>query len=77
MWPLNGLLSCLQTDRIALYYAHRDDSKTPLEETLGAFDTLVREGKARYIAASNYSAPPLAEALDVSKGRGFARFVAL
>jgi len=58
-------------------YAHKDDPKTPLEETLGAFDTLVREGKVRYIAASNYTAPRLAEALDVSKRRGFARFVAL
>jgi aryl-alcohol dehydrogenase-like predicted oxidoreductase len=70
-------LGRLQTDRIDLYYAHKDDPKTPLEETLGAFDTLVREGKVRYIAASNYTAPRLAEALDVSKRRGFARFVAL
>ena len=70
-------LGRLQTDRIDLYYAHKDDLKTPLEETLGAFDTLVREGKVRYIAASNYTAPRLAEALDVSKRGGFARFVAL
>ena len=70
-------LGRLQTDRIDLYYAHKDDPKTPLEETLGAFDKLVREGKVRYIAASNYTAPRLAEALDVSKRRGFARFVAL
>ena len=87
--PLSGLsantipvaaeqsLGRLQTDRIDLYYAHKDDPKTPLEETLGAFDTLVREGKVRYIAASNYTAPRLAEALDVSKRGGFARFVAL
>jgi aryl-alcohol dehydrogenase-like predicted oxidoreductase len=87
--PLSGLsantipvaaeqsLGRLQTDRIDLYYAHKDDPKTPLEETLGAFDALVREGKVRYIAASNYTAPRLAEALDVSKRRGFARFVAL
>jgi aryl-alcohol dehydrogenase-like predicted oxidoreductase len=70
-------LGRLQTDRIDLYYAHKDDPKTPLEETLGAFDTLVREGKVRYIAASNYTATRLAEALDVSKRRGFACFVAL
>jgi aryl-alcohol dehydrogenase-like predicted oxidoreductase len=87
--PLSGLsadtipvaaeqsLGRLQTDRIDLYYAHKDDPKTPLEETLGAFDTLVREGKVRYIAASNYTATRLAEALDVSKRRGFACFVAL
>ena len=51
------------TDRIDLYYAHMDDADTPLEETLGAFDELVREGKVRHIAASNYTAPRLAEAL--------------
>ncbi len=67
----------LQTDRIDLYYAHADDPKTPLEETLGAFDTLVRAGKVRAIAASNYTAPRLAEALAVSDREGFARYVAL
>jgi aryl-alcohol dehydrogenase-like predicted oxidoreductase len=67
----------LQTDRIDLYYAHKDDPKTSLEETLGAFDALVREGKVRYIAAWNYTVPRLAEALDISKRHGFARFVAL
>src|SRR5580658_2409715 len=56
----------LQTDRIDLYYAHRDDEATPLEETLGAFDALVREGKVRHIAASNYTAARLAAALEVS-----------
>jgi aryl-alcohol dehydrogenase (NADP+) len=70
-------LERLQTDRIDLYYAHADDPRTPLEETLGAFDALVRSGKVRYIAASNYSASRLAEALDVSKRHGFARYVAL
>ena len=54
------------TDRIDLYYAHADDPETPLDETLGAFDALVREGKVRHIAASNYTAPRLAEALEVS-----------
>ena len=44
-------LQRLQTDYIDLYYAHEDDLRTPIEETLGAFDTLVREGKVRYIAA--------------------------
>ena len=46
----------LQTDYIDLYLAHRDDTETPLEETLAAFDTLVRQGKVRSIGASNYSA---------------------
>ncbi len=70
-------LKRLGTEYIDLYYAHADDEKTPLEETLGAFDVLVREGKVRYIAASNYSAPRLAKALEVSEREGFARYVAL
>lgn len=70
-------LKRLQTDYIDLYYAHVDDEETALEETLGAFDSLVREGKVRYIAASNYTAPRLAEALAVSDREGFARYVAL
>src|SRR5699024_6827498 len=56
----------LQTDYIDLYYAHRDDEHTPLEETLAGFDRLVREGKVRHIGASNYTADRLAEALRVS-----------
>jgi aryl-alcohol dehydrogenase-like predicted oxidoreductase len=67
----------LGTDHIDLYYAHKDDPDTPLEETLGAFDTLVRAGKVRYIGASNYSAARLAEALNVSDQAGYARYVAL
>ena len=72
-----GSLKRLNTDYIDLYYAHADDEKTPLEETLGAFDSLVRAGKVRFIAASNYTAPRLAEALATSDREGFARFVAL
>jgi aryl-alcohol dehydrogenase-like predicted oxidoreductase len=72
-----GSLQRLQTDRIDLYYAHRDDPGTPVEETLAAFDALVREGKVRHIAASNFSAPRLAEALAVSDREGLARYVAL
>ena len=70
-------LARLGTDYIDLYYAHRDDPDVPLEETLGAFDSLVRAGKVRYIAASNYTAPRLAEALAVSEREGFARYSAL
>lgn len=70
-------LERLQTDYIDLYYAHADDESTPLEETLAAFDALVREGKVRAIAASNYTAPRLARALEVSKQHKLARFVAL
>ena len=67
----------LDTDRIDLYYAHIDDLKTPLEETLRAFDALVREGKVRHIAASNYTPPRLAESLAISAREGLARYVAI
>jgi aryl-alcohol dehydrogenase-like predicted oxidoreductase len=71
-------LRALQTDYIDLYYAHGDDDPTfPLEETMAAFDELVKAGKVRYVAASNYGAPRLAEALDISEKNGYASFVAL
>ncbi len=67
----------LRTDRIDLYYAHADDPGTPLEETLAAFDALVREGKVRAVAASNYTAERLSAALEASRRLGLARFEAL
>jgi len=67
----------LQTDHIDLYYAHRDVPDTPLEETLTAFDALVRAGKVRHIGASNYSAERLADALSISDSGGLARFAVL
>jgi aryl-alcohol dehydrogenase-like predicted oxidoreductase len=67
----------LDTDYIDLYFAHADDPGTPLEETLRAFDALVREGKVRHIAASNYTAPRLAEALAVSRREQLAPYVAV
>jgi aryl-alcohol dehydrogenase-like predicted oxidoreductase len=67
----------LQTDYIDLYFAHRDDEATPLEETLGAFDRLVKAGKVRAIAASNYTADRLAAALKVSDDNGLTRYTAL
>jgi aryl-alcohol dehydrogenase-like predicted oxidoreductase len=70
-------LERLATDRIDLYYAHADDPETPLDETLAAFDALVREGTVRHVAASNYTAPRLAEALQVSDRGGLARYVAV
>lgn len=60
-----------------LYYAHANDKDTPIEDSLRAFDALVKEGKVRYIAAANYTAPRLAEALAVSAREGLARYVAL
>jgi aryl-alcohol dehydrogenase-like predicted oxidoreductase len=67
----------LGTDHIDLYYAHQDDPDTPLEETLAAFDRLVREGKVRAIGASNYTAERLGEALAISERHGLARYTVL
>jgi aryl-alcohol dehydrogenase-like predicted oxidoreductase len=67
----------LQTDHIDLYQTHADDETTPLAETLGAFDDLIRAGKVRAIGASNYSAPRLAEALRASSELGLPRFESL
>src|SRR6201986_3594504 len=60
----------LQTDRIDLYYSHKDDLDVGVEETLRAFDELVRAGKVRHIAASNLSAERLEESLEVSWREG-------
>jgi aryl-alcohol dehydrogenase-like predicted oxidoreductase len=67
----------LQTDRIDLYYAHRDDPATAQEETLDAFDSLVRAGKVRAIGASNFTAERLRSALEISDRDGLTRYVAL
>ena len=74
---LEESLRRLQTDYIDLYFAHQDDENTPLEETLRAFDQLVQNGKVRYVAASNYSAARLQEALSISDRAGLVRYVAL
>ena len=65
----------LGTDYIDLYQAHEWDGATPLEETLEAFDTLVRSGKVRYIGCSNYAGWQLMKALGVSERHGFQRYV--
>jgi aryl-alcohol dehydrogenase-like predicted oxidoreductase len=70
-------LQRLQTDCIDLYQAHIDDEATPLEETLGAFADLIRQGKVRAIGASNYSAARLAQALRVSKDNNLPRYECL
>jgi aryl-alcohol dehydrogenase-like predicted oxidoreductase len=70
-------LSRLKIERIDLYQAHEDDSKIPLEDTLGAFSRLIEQGKVRAIGASNYSAARLAEALDVSRKHGLPRYETL
>ena len=67
----------LQTDYIDLYYAHKDDPSVPLEETLGAFDQLIKAGKVRFIGASQHSGARLTEALAVSEANGYAKYSVL
>ena len=70
-------LKRLQTDHIDLYQSHYDDPETPISETLGAFEELIRQGKVRAIGASNYSGERLAKALAVSRDRGLPRYESL
>ena len=67
-------LARLQTDYIDLYQSHVDDKETPFEETLGAYQQLIAQGKVRVIGASNHEAPRLAEALKVSTEKKLPRF---
>lgn len=70
-------LKRLGTDHIDLYYTHFDDNKTPVEETLSAYDEIVRAGKVRYIAASNVSPERLIESFEVAEKNNFTKYVAL
>jgi len=67
-------LKRLQVDAIDVYYAHQDDPETPLEETLGLFDELVRSGTVRSLGASNYPADRLRAALEMQEAQGWARY---
>ena len=67
----------LQTDHIDLYQIHGNDAVTPLEETLRALDTLVQQGKVRYIGCSNWQAWKIAKAVGISEFKGLARFETL
>jgi aryl-alcohol dehydrogenase-like predicted oxidoreductase len=64
----------LRTDRIDLYYAHRDDFTTGLEETMAAFDKLIKAGKVRMIGASNLSVWRIAEANSISEANGWSKY---
>jgi len=70
-------LQRLQTDYIDLYYTHFDDEKTPIEETLSAYDEIIKAGKVRYIAASNLSTERLTESFNVAEKEGLPKYVAL
>jgi aryl-alcohol dehydrogenase-like predicted oxidoreductase len=70
-------LARLGTEQIDLYYAHEDDPNTPIEDSLAAFGALIADGKVRHVAASNYTAPRLAEALEIAERESLPRYVAL
>lgn len=74
MEGIEASLSRLGTDRLDLYFAHLYDVDTPMDETLGAFDDLVRHGKVLYPAVSNWSAWQIAKSLGVCQVRGWSRF---
>ena len=74
---VDASLRRLKTDHIDLYQSHDDDAVTPMEDTLGTFAELIKAGKVRAIGASNFSAPRLAEALDVAERLGLPRYESL
>jgi aryl-alcohol dehydrogenase-like predicted oxidoreductase len=77
MDAIDASLRRLQTNHIDLYQIHANDFLTPVEETLNALDTLVQQGKVRYIGVSNWQAWKIAKALGISDSRNLARFVTL
>lgn len=70
-------LQRLQTDHIDLYYTHFDDDTTPVEETLSAYDEIIKAGKVRYIAASNLSPERLKASFDAAEKNNLPKYVAL
>jgi len=73
---IEGSLKRLKTDYIDVYHMHGFDALTPMEETLNTLDQFVREGKVRYIAASNFSGWHMQKSLGISEQYGWARYVA-
>ena len=80
--PSNIISACedslkrLGSDYIDIYYSHQDDLDTPIEQSLGAYDLLIKAGKVRYIAASNFTRERLQESLDISKKLNLASYIA-
>ncbi|MEY3722891.1 MAG: hypothetical protein RLZZ35_761, partial [Actinomycetota bacterium] len=72
---VNASLKRLQTDHIDLYQMHRFDFETPLEESLSAFDDLIRQGKVFYIGFSEWTSEQIQAALKIQDARGYTRFV--
>ncbi|GAA2732747.1 aldo/keto reductase family protein [Actinocorallia aurantiaca] len=75
MESINGSLRRLGTDYVDLYQAHRFDHETPLEETMRAFEDVVRQGKALYIGVSEWRAEEISAALKIAEERGFDRII--
>jgi aryl-alcohol dehydrogenase-like predicted oxidoreductase len=71
---VDASLARLRTDRIDLYYAHKDDGSVPVDETVRAFDELVRAGKVLTVAMSNTTGERLAESLELAEREGLARY---
>ncbi len=74
---IDASLRRLRTDVVDYYWYHQPDGQTPIEETLGALDELVKAGKVRAIGASNFSAGQLQEADDAARRNGLTRFTAV
>jgi aryl-alcohol dehydrogenase-like predicted oxidoreductase len=80
--PSNIISACedslkrLGSDYIDIYYSHQDDLDTPIEQSLGAYNSLIKAGKVRYIAASNFTPERLQESLDISKKLNLASYIA-
>src|SRR5919204_927892 len=72
---IDASLARLRTDYVDLYQCHRYDRETPLEETMEALTEVVRQGKARYIGFSEWTAPQIEASLDLARGRGYEQFV--
>jgi aryl-alcohol dehydrogenase-like predicted oxidoreductase len=77
MSSIEGSLARLGTDYVDIYYAHRPDPETPIEETLRAFDDLVRQGKVRYAACSNYAGWQIAGARETARNDGYSSYAAI
>jgi aryl-alcohol dehydrogenase-like predicted oxidoreductase len=75
-WAVEGSLRRLRTDVIDVYQMHDPDERTPIDETLGALDELVRAGKVRHVGSSNFNASQVEAADRVARERGTVRFVA-
>jgi aryl-alcohol dehydrogenase-like predicted oxidoreductase len=75
MESVHASLKRLKTDHLDLYQMHRFDFETPLEESLSAFDDLIRQGKVHYIGFSEWTAAQISDALKIQESLGYTRFV--